>query len=86
MNNQTHNTTLETWGAGQLFAFSGVDGPTCFDYGLTARSHANGLQFHLPGPLTIDFGQVTGGNFGGDWFQLKQAMDRYAEPLLMLIT
>jgi len=47
---------LTSWNGGRLYAFSGLDGPTDFTWGLIGRtSNEPGLQFLLPGVCTIDF-------------------------------
>ncbi|KAJ57087.1 hypothetical protein ACMU_00930 [Actibacterium mucosum KCTC 23349] len=67
----TPTHALTVWGTNQLFAFSGLDGPTDFDRGLVAQSRADGLQFRLPGPAAVSFGKVTKALFGSDWAQLE---------------
>lgn len=67
------NAALNIWGNGQIFAFSGVDGPTDFDHGLVAQSRADGLQFRLPGAAKLHFGAVHSATFGCDWAVLETA-------------
>lgn len=65
---------LETWGAGQLFAFSGLDGSTDFAHGLVARSLREvGLLLCHPGETRITFGNGTwkSGTFGLDTFKIQ---------------
>jgi glycogen debranching enzyme len=66
---------LDVWGGGQLMAFSGLDGPTDFDLGLTARTSfaATGLDIKLPGECRLIFSEqppqaVT---LAGDFFELR---------------
>ena len=65
--------SLSIWGPNQIFAFSGLDGPTDFDRGLVAQSRADGLQLRVPGPVLVYFGTVTRARFGSDWAELQTA-------------
>ncbi len=61
---------LTTWGPGQLFAFSGLDGATDFDRGIVAQSTEAGLLIRQPGLTRIDFSPVREAEFGSDWANL----------------
>ncbi|GEM_PF-1366143 len=62
---------LTVWGSGQLFAFSGVDGSTSFDYGLTLRSVEQGFRVVLPGEAQLQVGTIRSARFGVDWWELE---------------
>ena len=63
------------WSGGQLLAFSGLDGPTDFAHGLTARTafEAPGLDVKLPGECRVRFGESPTGDVlvAGDFFDLR---------------
>lgn len=63
----------DQWAAGQLMAFSGLDGPTDYEHGLTARTTRNGIDIMLPGACTLSFPETTKGSFliAGDFFEIN---------------
>ena len=65
----------DQWHGGQLLAFSGLDGPTDFYEGLTARTAVDSpaIDIKLPGPCRIQFGAVEKVFLGGDFFDLHTA-------------
>lgn len=65
--------TLTKWGRGQLFAFSGIDGDTSFQHGLTLQSVDEGLVIRFPGLAKLTFGAVVSAQFGSDWGILQTA-------------
>ena len=65
------NDALTIWGPGQLFAFSGVDGQTSYEFGLTLRSLPAGFDIKLPGEGQIGFPPPRSARFGVDWWELE---------------
>ena len=63
---------LDIWSAGQLLAFSGVDGVTSYENGLVARTFAGGLGFDmkLPGEMRVSFRKAERSVLAGDFFRL----------------
>ena len=64
---------LTVWGAGQLCAFSGLDGATDYDHGLVAQTiQQAGLRVRHPGLCQLVFGDgiVQEARFGSDWWQI----------------
>lgn len=56
----SHPRAIETWGAGQLLAFSALDGATDYAHGLCARTTAAGgcgLSVMLPGRAELRFAE-----------------------------
>jgi len=62
---------LTVWGPGQLFAFSGIDGQTSYEFGLTLRSLTSGFEIKLPGEGQVTFPPVRSATFGMDWWELE---------------
>lgn len=58
---------LTVWGNGQLFAFSGLDGPTDVHRGIVAQSIKDGLLLRQPGLTKLETGRVHTAQFGSDW-------------------
>lgn len=63
---------LNVWGAGQLLAFSGIDGPTDYQHGLVARTAelGCGLRVKLPAQCLLEFSDTapTATFLAGDCF------------------
>ena len=80
--NKLNVSLLDVWGGGQLFAFSGLDGPTDYDRGLVARTSFDcaGFDVKLPGPCRICFhaGPLGPGRLvlAGDFFDLTTPAGR----------
>ena len=76
----TESDSLNVWGGGQLMAFSGLDGPTDFDFGLTARTSfdATGLDIKLPDEARLVFSgeRPTQAILAGDFFDLQVSGQR----------
>ena len=68
----------ELWNAGQMMAFSGLDGPTSYADGLVARSTAQppGLEIRDPALCRVVFDAAPSGEivFGGDYFSVETAL------------
>ncbi len=62
------------WGGGQLLAFSGLDGPTDYEHGLTARTsfEGAGLRVMLPAQMALRFDDAppARATLTGDFFEL----------------
>ncbi|MCH8528492.1 MAG: flagellar biosynthesis protein FlgM, partial [Kiritimatiellae bacterium] len=74
-----HQLTRTTWTGGQLLAFSGLDGPTDYRRGLTARTAFGppGLDIVLPGRARLLFSAdpARGVWISGDAFRLGEGPD-----------
>ncbi len=70
---QLKHLIREQWHGGQLLAFSGLDGPTDFYDGITARTalDAPAVDIMLPGSCRIRFAAVEKVLLGGDFFELQ---------------
>lgn len=66
---------LDKWSAGQLLAFSGLDGETSFENGLVARTFAGGFGFDvkLPAETRISFKAPESCVLAGDFFLLRSS-------------
>jgi hypothetical protein len=75
------------WAGGQLLAFSGLDGPTDFEHGLTARTATDGVgvDVKLPGLCRLQF--PTSGPFlvTGDLFEMDQVRGAFLDAHHLLI-
>jgi len=71
---------LNIWGGGQLLAFSGIDGPTDFERGLTARTAFDGVGINvkLPGTCGLVFAEDPPGQvlLASDFFELETSVGR----------
>ncbi|MFB3891450.1 MAG: amylo-alpha-1,6-glucosidase [Phycisphaerae bacterium] len=71
---------LSIWGGGQLMAFSGIDGPTDFDYGLVARTAASGTGIEIVHPgrclVHIDDAPPRLAIVSSDYFNVQTAAGR----------
>ena len=74
------------WSGGQLLAFSGIDGQTDFENGLTARTafESPGLDVKLPGECSVRFGGPPAGDVvvAGDFFDVQTDAGRVRGALL----
>lgn len=69
----TKGEVLHVWGAGQLIAFSAIDGPTDYARGLVARTlrEGVGVEVVLPGRCELRFGDDPSEVLlGGDFFEI----------------
>ncbi len=66
----------DQWHGGQLLAFSGLDGPTDFFEGITARTAVDSpaIDIKLPGPCRIKLASMEKVLLGGDFFELQTAV------------
>ena len=71
MNALSNNDALTSWGANQLFAFSGIDGETDFRGGLVAQTLSDGFLFRQPGVAKLYTSPVKQAEFGVDWANLQ---------------
>ncbi|OGV54712.1 MAG: hypothetical protein A2X49_09560 [Lentisphaerae bacterium GWF2_52_8] len=64
---------LDIWSGGQLLAFSGIDGASDFENGITARSSFNGIaiDIKLPDECRIEFPPPDKVRLAGDFFELS---------------
>lgn len=70
-----NQASTSVWGAGQLLAFSGVDGPTAYDTGLCLRTAVPGtvMDVKLPGSARLIFAEAApvACDLAADWFSLR---------------
>lgn len=64
-----------SWHKGQVLAFSGLDGQTCYDTGLAGRTIESpcGIEIRDPGFCRVRFGVTEGARaiFAGDFFEIN---------------
>ncbi len=79
----------ERWHAGQLLAFSALDGPTDYDLGLVGRTtvRPHGLQITAPGTLQISFRQPVAAAvvFAGDFFRCGEVVGAMLDAHHLLV-
>ena len=65
----------DNWAGGQIMAFSGIDGPTDYHHGLTARTALDGvgIDIEIPARAQIRFADAGPGSFlvTGDYFEIE---------------
>lgn len=76
----------DVWGPGQLFAFSGLDGPTDYAHGLVGRTTHSpaGLSIQIPGRCLVVFDPHAPSRaaIAGDWFDLDVPAGRIHGAML----
>ena len=71
----TDHLKRRKWHGGKLLAYSGIDGRTDCENGLTARTsfERTGIDIKLPGECSLTFPGIIAGDImvSGDWFEFS---------------